>query len=149
MHSPNTFVYNLAKGERNEFRWTIENGEDEGKCITSSSIAVITQNEVKRYQGISPNGDGMKEYFIIQGLQEASSFSIQFFNALGRPWRDLGFTELVGIEPNLAFKKIPLDDPLQRQPDISLAKEHLDWEPRTQLQEGLEQSIPYFRTLLA
>ena len=56
--------------------------------------------------------------------------------------------EIIGVEPNLDFRDIPTDDPLQRQPDISLAKECLGWEPQTQLQEGLEKSIPYFRTLL-
>jgi UDP-glucuronate decarboxylase len=57
-------------------------------------------------------------------------------------------SELIGVEPNLEFREIPTDDPLQRQPDITLAREHLDWQPKMQLQEGLEKSIPYFRTLL-
>jgi len=44
---------------------------------------------------------------------------------------------------------LPQDDPKQRQPDISLAKEKLDgWEPRTQLREGLEKTISFFDTLL-
>jgi UDP-glucuronate decarboxylase len=58
-------------------------------------------------------------------------------------------SELIGVEPNLEFREIPTDDPLQRQPDITLAREHLDWQPKMQLQEGLEKSIPYFRALLA
>jgi len=40
---------------------------------------------------------------------------------------------------------LPLDDPLQRKPDISLAKEKLAWEPRIQLKEGLKKTIPYFK----
>ena len=56
--------------------------------------------------------------------------------------------EIIGTEPKLEFKPIPTDDPMQRQPDITLAKGRLGWEPKTQLQEGLEKAIPYFRTLL-
>ena len=56
--------------------------------------------------------------------------------------------EIIGIEPNLEFKPIPTDDPMQRQPDITMARERLGWEPRTQLQEGLEKSIPYFKNVL-
>ena len=49
----------------------------------------------------------------------------------------------------IIYKDLPQDDPKQRQPDISLAKEKLDgWEPRTQLREGLEKTISFFDTLL-
>jgi nucleoside-diphosphate-sugar epimerase len=39
-------------------------------------------------------------------------------------------------------------DPLRRQPDISRAKEWLDWQPKVQLKEGLQKTIPYFKDLL-
>lgn len=42
----------------------------------------------------------------------------------------------------------PADDPRQRQPDISLAKKGLGWEPKVQLQEGLKKTIVYFDELL-
>ena len=48
----------------------------------------------------------------------------------------------------MIFKPLPEDDPMQRQPDISLAKEKLGWEPKVKLQEGLERTIPYFEHLL-
>jgi UDP-glucuronate decarboxylase len=41
-----------------------------------------------------------------------------------------------------------IDDPTQRQPDITLAREKLDWEPKIQLEEGLRKTIPYFKELL-
>jgi UDP-glucuronate decarboxylase len=44
---------------------------------------------------------------------------------------------------------LPENDPRQRQPDIALAKKHLDWAPRTQLKEGLVRTIAYFEKLLA
>ena len=43
---------------------------------------------------------------------------------------------------------LPTDDPKQRQPDISLAKEKFNWEPKTQLKEGLQKTITYFDELL-
>ncbi len=42
---------------------------------------------------------------------------------------------------------LPEDDPLQRQPDITLAKRHLDWEPTTELRDGLVRTIEYFRSI--
>jgi UDP-glucuronate decarboxylase len=47
----------------------------------------------------------------------------------------------------LVHKPLPEDDPKQRQPDISLAKRELDWEPEVQLAEGLERTVAYFRQL--
>ncbi|WP_428645495.1 UDP-glucuronic acid decarboxylase family protein [Roseibium sp.] len=55
--------------------------------------------------------------------------------------------EMVGGTSKLVLRPLPHDDPRQRQPNISLAKEHLDWEPKVPLREGLEKTIAYFRTL--
>ena len=54
----------------------------------------------------------------------------------------------VGGASRLVEESLPADDPRQRQPDISLAKKHLGWEPRYSLDEGLPKSIEYFRSLL-
>lgn len=54
------------------------------------------------------------------------------------------------MDPNVAvqFKPLPSDDPKKRKPDISLARKHLDWEPKVPLQEGLELTIDDFRARL-
>jgi len=57
--------------------------------------------------------------------------------------------ELTGSKSELVFKPLPSDDPRQRQPDITLAREQLDWEPKIELAEGLGKTIDYFRALLA
>ena len=57
--------------------------------------------------------------------------------------------ELTGSSSRLEFKPLPSDDPLQRQPDIRLAKEKLGWTPAVQLDQGLASTIAYFDTLLA
>jgi len=56
--------------------------------------------------------------------------------------------ELTSSKSEIVFKPLPYDDPRQRQPDISLAKEKLDWEPKTDLKEGLINTISYFEDLL-
>jgi UDP-glucuronate decarboxylase len=57
--------------------------------------------------------------------------------------------ELTGSASKLEFKPLPSDDPLQRQPNISLAGEKLGWSPNVQLADGLQKTIAYFDTLLA
>ena len=57
--------------------------------------------------------------------------------------------ELTDSAGGLVYKPLPSDDPKQRQPDITLAKQHLGWEPTVQLREGLEKTIPYFAEQLA
>jgi UDP-glucuronate decarboxylase len=56
---------------------------------------------------------------------------------------------LTGSSSKVVFKPLPADDPKQRQPDITLAKEMLDWEPKVQVDDGLMQTIEYFRSVLA
>jgi UDP-glucuronate decarboxylase len=55
----------------------------------------------------------------------------------------------VGGSSRLVFKPLPQDDPKQRQPDITLARSVLDWEPQVQLDAGLDKTIHYFRRRLA
>lgn len=52
--------------------------------------------------------------------------------------------ELTGSKSQIIFEPLPSDDPTQRQPDISLAREKLGWEPKIRLQEGLLKTIAYF-----
>jgi len=55
---------------------------------------------------------------------------------------------MVGSKSSLITKPLPEDDPKQRQPDISLAKEKLGWEPVIKLDEGLAKTIEYFKSVL-
>ncbi len=55
--------------------------------------------------------------------------------------------ELTGSSSKLIFAPLPEDDPLQRQPDITRAKELLDWNPTIELDEGLQRTIEYFKSI--
>jgi UDP-glucuronate decarboxylase len=57
--------------------------------------------------------------------------------------------KLIGGKSKIIFKALPQDDPKQRRPDISLAREALSWEPKIDLDAGLEKTISYFRALYA
>ena len=56
--------------------------------------------------------------------------------------------ELVGSPAKISYLPLPEDDPVQRRPNISKAKSELDWTPKVQLREGLQQAINYFRQVL-
>ena len=56
---------------------------------------------------------------------------------------------LVGGQSKIAFMPLPADDPRQRRPDISLARQELDWEPTVQLEDGLTETINYFRQMIS
>jgi len=55
---------------------------------------------------------------------------------------------LTNSKSKIIYMPLPEDDPLQRKPDISLAKEKLNWEPKINLEEGLNKTIAYFDELI-
>jgi UDP-glucuronate decarboxylase len=74
---------------------------------------------------------------------------------LGNPnevtMRELAETiiRLTNSKSRIEFRPLPSDDPERRQPDISLARERLGWQPTTQLEDGLRKTIDYFAQRLA
>lgn len=55
--------------------------------------------------------------------------------------------KLTGSRSKLVFMPLPIDDPVQRQPDIALARNRLNWEPKVQIREGLIKTIEWFRSI--
>ena len=53
---------------------------------------------------------------------------------------------ITNSKSKIAYKELPQDDPRKRQPDITLAKSELNWEPTIELEEGLKKTIDYFKT---
>ena len=54
---------------------------------------------------------------------------------------------MTGSSSKIVFKSLPDDDPKKRQPDITLAKEKLGWQPTVELEEGLKRMIEYFKNV--
>jgi len=55
--------------------------------------------------------------------------------------------KLTNSSQKVIYKDLPIDDPMQRQPDISLAKKLLDWEPKIGREEGMQKTFAYFNSL--
>jgi dTDP-glucose 4,6-dehydratase len=92
---------------------------------------------------------------LVAGLRAAMDSGITGPVNLGNP-NEFTLLELatkvgtvLGIEPLLEFKELPVDDPKQRKPDISYAKSALNWEPKIQLAEGLQLTADWMKTRLA
>ena len=56
--------------------------------------------------------------------------------------------ELTGSKSEIIHKPLPVDDPMKRKPDITLAEEKLKWEPMVALTDGLKQTIEYFKSVI-
>ncbi len=56
---------------------------------------------------------------------------------------------MVNSKSEIVFRPLPSDDPMQRKPDISLAKEKMSWNPETSLKDGLKYTIDYFEALFS
>ncbi len=56
--------------------------------------------------------------------------------------------ELTGTKSKIVYQQLPADDPMQRKPDITLAKKVLNWEPKINLEEGLIKTIEYFKSVI-
>ena len=57
--------------------------------------------------------------------------------------------KLSGSKSKIEHRELPVDDPRQRQPDITRARTMLEWEPRVGLEDGLQKTLEYFRTVVA
>jgi dTDP-glucose 4,6-dehydratase len=89
---------------------------------------------------------------LVAGLRAAMESGITGPANLGNPneFTLLELADQVGqaleMEPELEFKELPIDDPKQRQPDISYAKSALNWEPKIELAEGLQLTADWMKT---
>lgn len=55
--------------------------------------------------------------------------------------------EIIDTKSKIVYRPLPMDDPTQRKPDITLAKKYLNWEPTIQLREGLQKTIDWFKSI--
>lgn len=125
--------------------------QDDGRVVSNFIVQALKGEDITIYGDGSQTrsfcyvGDlirGMRLLMDTKGLHEPVN--------IGNP-SEFTMLELAGLVLSLTgskskviHKNLPIDDPLQRKPDISLAKANLNWEPRIELEEGLQHTIGYF-----
>lgn len=129
---------------------------NDGRVVSNFIVQALQGKDITMY------GDGTQtrsfQYVddLIEGMTRLMNTGDDFYGPvnIGNPGE---FTMLELAEKIIQQTKsnskiihmpLPADDPLQRKPDISLAKKVLDWEPKVNLDEGLERTIAYFRTIV-
>jgi UDP-glucuronate decarboxylase len=130
---------------------------NDGRVVSSFVVQALTGQDITLF------GDGMQTRAfcfvddLIDGLvrmmntDDTLSGPINLGNPHELTIRALAerILSLTGSSSRLVYRPLPLDDPLQRCPDITLARQTLAWEPQIPLDDGLARTIAHFRTLLA
>jgi len=129
---------------------------NDGRVVSNFIVQALTDKDITVYGDGSQSRSFCYVDDLIEGfikLMESSDEVTGPFN-LGNP---VEFTikelaemviEITGSSSNIIFKPLPSDDPMQRCPDITLAKKVLGWEPSIKLEQGLKPTIKYFDKLL-
>ena len=125
---------------------------DDGRVVSNSIVQALKGEDITLY------GDGSqtRSFCFVDDLIEAMIRTMEQDDTvgpvnIGNPVeftiRELADAVLGKIKSASKIVEMPLpsDDPTQRKPDISLAKKILNWEPKVELSEGLDQTIPYFK----
>jgi UDP-glucuronate decarboxylase len=130
---------------------------DDGRVISNFIVQALTEKDITVYG----KGDQTRSFCYVDELVEGilrlmtTEKGITGPMNLGNPieYTILEIAEIVidqvGSKSEIIFEPLPEDDPKQRQPDISFAKSELNWEPKTQLKEGLDKTIQYFEQTLS
>ena len=139
----NTFGPSMAQGD--------------GRVVSNFIVQVLTGDRMTVY------GDGSQTRALcyvddmIEGLMRLMNSADDFRGPvnLGSPRESTilniayRIRRLVGSDVPIEFLLLPADDPVRRCPDITVARRHLDWEPKTDLDTGLKKTIAYFSELMA
>ena len=128
---------------------------DDGRVVSNFIVQSLKGEDLTLYGDGSQTRsfcyrDDLIEAMIRTMEQDYSVGPINIGNPNEFTIRELADTILKKVQSDSSIIEMPLpaDDPMQRKPDISLAIKVLGWEPKIQLEEGLDQTIPYFKKLL-
>jgi len=128
---------------------------DDGRVVSNFIIQALKGDDITVYGDGSQTRSFCYVNDLIEGLIKLMNSPDEFAGPvnLGNPI-EISILELAkkvikltGSKSKIIFKPLPADDPKQRQPDITLAKEKLNWEPKISLEDGLINTIEYFKTL--
>jgi UDP-glucuronate decarboxylase len=129
---------------------------NDGRVISNFIVQALTNQDI----GVHGDGSQTRSFCYVDDMTEAL---IRMMNGpddfigpvnLGNPneCSILQLAEmtlsLTGSRSKITFKPLPQDDPIRRCPDITLAKERLNWEPTLGLEEGMKRTIEYFKKVV-
>ncbi len=129
---------------------------NDGRVVSNFIVQALLNNDITVYGDGSQTRSFCYVDDLIEGMVRMMDGPDEFVGPvnLGNPGE---FTilelaakiiELIGSSSKIIYEPLPQDDPMQRQPDISLAKEKLNWEPKVKLEEGLKKTIDYFKKVV-
>ena len=128
--------------------------KDDGRVISNFIVQALDNEDITVY------GDGRqtRSFCFVSDLIEGIYLlmnsdeigPINLGNTVERSILDAAenIIKLTGSKSKIIFKELPTDDPTRRKPDISLAKNKLGWEPKVEFEDGLKDTIEYFRKLI-
>lgn len=129
---------------------------DDGRVVSNFIIQALSNKDITIY------GDGLQTRSfcfvsdlvdgIIRMMDSPKGFTgpVNIGNPIEFTMLELAETvlSLTGSKSKIVFKPLPSDDPRQRKPDISLAKQKLGWQPSVNLEDGLKETIRYFKSTI-
>lgn len=127
---------------------------NDGRVVSNFIVQALRGDELTLYGDGSQTRSFCYVDDLIDGMVRMMNQNVEVGPVnLGNPgeFTVLELAELVlrltGSRSKLAFKPLPQDDPTRRRPDITKAKSTLGWEPKVPLEEGLKETIRYFRSI--
>lgn len=128
----------------------------DGRVVSNFIVQALKGDKITIYG----NGDQTRSFCYVDDLIKGM---VRFMNSpsdftgpvnIGNPGeftiKQLAETilDLTNSKSKIVYEELPVDDPRQRKPDITLAKSKLEWQPTVQLQDGLSRTIEYFRAVI-
>ena len=128
---------------------------DDGRVVSNFVVQALQDEDITIYGSGTQTRSFQYVDDLIEGMVRMMDTEDEFIGPvnLGNP-HEFSILELAekvikltGSKSKLIFKPLPHDDPKQRQPDITLAKSKLKWQPTIELEDGLKYMIEYFKTV--
>ena len=129
---------------------------NDGRVVSNFIVQALTNRDITVYGDGSQTRSFCYVDDMIDGMIRMMNTQDDFLGPvnLGNPgeFTILELAELLvrmtGSRAKIIFRPLPQDDPTQRKPDIRLAREFLDWQPKIPMEEGIEKTIAYFRSVI-
>ena len=128
--------------------------KNDGRVISNFIIQALENKDITIYGDGSQTRSFCYVDDLTNGLIKLMNSSITTPTNLGNPveYSMLNIAKIIiqktKTTSKIVFKELPQDDPAKRKPDITKARQELNWEPKVSLNEGLDRTIEYFRKII-